>query len=166
MRAGRQLFWHLCVAAGPRRGLGGAGHTLRTVLRAERRALPPAAHGEPQPCGRCCGGAPPPARLGLPTGPVGSSEFPREPALLIPRERLKNKRHFGKDSGSLHWLFKERPVTNLIPKDTVFYFKEFIDCKLVKVLKRKKKKNRNTEPHKVLKVKLFLQVWRETYLHG
>lgn len=70
--------------------------------------------------GLCCSCTPPPTRVGLPIGCVGSSEFPRKPALLIPRE--KNKRHFRMDSGSLHWLFKERPVTNLIPKDTVFLF--------------------------------------------
>lgn len=46
-------------------------------------------------CGHCC--TPPQTRTGLPIGCVGSSEFPRKPALLIPRERIKTK-------GTSEWI--------------------------------------------------------------
>lgn len=53
--------------------------------------------------GRCCSCTLPPTRTGLPVGRVGSSEFPRKPALLIPREREKWK--------ALQNGFRESPLT-------------------------------------------------------
>lgn len=47
--------------------------------------------GSRSPCGCCCSCTPPPAHVRLPVGRVGSSEFPYKPALLIPREREKQK---------------------------------------------------------------------------
>lgn len=112
-------------------------------------------------CGRCCSCTLPLTCVGLPIGRVGSSEFPRKPALLIPRGRGTSGWIQGVSTDFLNnglWPIWSRKIL-------VFYFKEFIDCKLVKVLK-KTKQNKIKKTHKDLKVKLFLQVWRETYLHG
>lgn len=65
------------------------------------------------------------------------------------------------DSGNLHWLFKKWLVADLILRDCGFNLKEFIDCKLVKLVKQQQQQK---VTHEDLKARVFFTGL--TYIHG